>query len=73
MVVLERELVLAQHQTAHNSGVVHAGIDYAPGSLKARLCRRGLTLLRDFCRQRGLPYDASGKVVVAQTSARSSH
>lgn len=63
--VLEREATLAQHQTAHNSGVVHAGIYYAPGSLKARLCRRGLELLRDFCAQRGLPYDACGKVVVA--------
>jgi (S)-2-hydroxyglutarate dehydrogenase len=65
VVVLERESVLAQHQTSHNSGVVHAGIYYAPGSLKARLCRRGLTLLRDFCAERALPYDACGKVVVA--------
>jgi L-2-hydroxyglutarate oxidase LhgO len=65
VVVLEREDSLAQHQTAHNSGVVHAGIYYAPGSLKARLCRRGLGLLRDFCQARGLPYDACGKVVVA--------
>ena len=65
VVVLERESALAQHQTAHNSGVVHAGIYYAPGSLKARLCRRGLGLLREFCAQRGLPYDACGKVVVA--------
>src|SRR5437763_4019420 len=64
--VLEREPALAQHQTAHNSGVVHAGIYYPPGSLKARLCRRGLTLLRDFCAERGLPYDACGKVVVAK-------
>jgi L-2-hydroxyglutarate oxidase LhgO len=63
--VLERESALAQHQTAHNSGVVHAGIYYAPGSLKARLCRRGLTLLRDFCTERKLPYEACGKVVVA--------
>ena len=63
--VLEREPALARHQTAHNSGVVHAGIYYAPGSLKARLCRRGLALLRDFCSQRGVPYDACGKVVVA--------
>ena len=63
--VLERESALAQHQTSHNSGVVHAGIYYAPGSLKARLCRRGLGLLREYCGSRGLPYDACGKVVVA--------
>jgi len=66
VVVLEREPALAQHQTGHNSGVVHAGIYYAPGSLKARLCRRGLGLLRAFCAERGLPYDACGKVVVAR-------
>jgi (S)-2-hydroxyglutarate dehydrogenase len=65
VVVLERETGLAQHQTAHNSGVVHAGIYYAPGSLKARLCRRGLGLLRDFCTERRLPYEACGKLVVA--------
>ena len=65
VIVFERESAVAQHQTAHNSGVVHAGIYYAPGSLKARLCRRGLTLLRNFCTDRGLPYEACGKVVVA--------
>lgn len=65
IVVLEKEPVLARHQTSHNSGVVHAGIYYAPGSLKARLCRRGLQLLRDYCAEHGLPYDACGKVVVA--------
>jgi L-2-hydroxyglutarate oxidase LhgO len=65
VVVLEREPALAQHQTSHNSGVVHAGIYYAPGSLKARLCRRGLVLLREYCAEHGLPYEACGKVVVA--------
>jgi L-2-hydroxyglutarate oxidase LhgO len=63
--VLEREVALGQHQTTHNSGVVHAGIYYAPGSLKARLCRRGLGLLREYCGRRGLPYEACGKLVVA--------
>ncbi len=65
VVVLEKEDGLARHQTGHNSGVVHAGIYYAPGSLKATLCRRGLALLRDFCRAHGLPYEECGKVVVA--------
>ncbi|HEX4805740.1 MAG TPA: FAD-dependent oxidoreductase [Conexibacter sp.] len=65
VVVLEREAALATHQTARNSGVVHAGIYYAPGSLKARLCRRGVALLRAFCAERGLPYEACGKLVVA--------
>jgi (S)-2-hydroxyglutarate dehydrogenase len=65
VVVLEKEPDIAAHQTSHNSGVVHAGIYYAPGSLKAKLCRRGLALLRDFCAAHELPYDACGKVVVA--------
>jgi L-2-hydroxyglutarate oxidase LhgO len=66
IVVLEREPALARHQTSHNSGVVHAGLYYAPGSLKARLCRRGLALLRDYCAEHGLPYEACGKLVVAK-------
>jgi L-2-hydroxyglutarate oxidase LhgO len=64
--VLEKEPQLALHQTAHNSGVVHAGIYYEPGSLKARLCRRGVSLLRDFCAEHGIPYEACGKLVVAR-------
>ncbi len=65
VVVLEREAAIATHQTGHNSGVVHAGIYYAPGSLKARLCRRGMELLHEFCAARGIAYDACGKLVVA--------
>jgi (S)-2-hydroxyglutarate dehydrogenase len=64
--LLEKEQALAQHQTAHNSGVVHAGIYYQPGSLKARLCRRGGALMAEFCEQHTLPYDACGKVVIAR-------
>src|SRR5215211_7467582 len=63
--VLEKEPELARHQTGRNSGVVHAGLYYTPGSLKARLCRRGVELLSEFCADRGLTYDRCGKVVVA--------
>jgi L-2-hydroxyglutarate oxidase LhgO len=66
VLLLEKEAVLAAHQSAHNSGVVHAGIYYAPGSLKARLCRRGGELLRELCEQQGLAYAACGKVVIAR-------
>ena len=64
--VLEKERQVGFHQTGHNSGVVHAGLYYAPGSLKATLCRRGMTLLREYCAERGLPYDECGKLVVAR-------
>ena len=67
--VVEKEPQLALHQTGHNSGVVHAGIYYAPGSLKARLCTRGRLLLRDFCGERGIAYNECGKVVVATQEA----
>jgi L-2-hydroxyglutarate oxidase LhgO len=63
--VLEKERDVALHQTGRNSGVVHAGIYYAPGSLKATLCRRGGDLLRAYCAERGLPYVECGKLVVA--------
>ena len=64
-VVLEKEQRLAQHQSGHNSGVVHAGLYYAPGSLKAVLCARGREMTRDYCQQRRLPYRELGKLVVA--------
>src|SRR5918992_1533867 len=67
--VLDKEDRIASHQTGHNSGVAHAGLYYAPGSLKATLCRRGIGLLKDYCAERGLPYDECGKVVVARTDA----
>ena len=63
--VFEKEHRLAAHQTGHNSGVVHAGLYYAEGSLKARLCVAGRAALRDFCRQKNLPYREVGKLVVA--------
>jgi (S)-2-hydroxyglutarate dehydrogenase len=67
--VLEKEPDLAMHQTGRNSGVVHAGLYYPPGSLKARLCRRGVALLREVCDRSGLAYDECGKVVVALDKA----
>ena len=65
VLVLEKEDRVAAHQTGHNSGVVHAGIYYRPGSLKAELCARGRELLRDYCLEHDLPYDECGKLVVA--------
>lgn len=63
--ILEKEARPAQHQTGHNSGVVHAGLYYKPGSLKAQLCTEGRGLLKEFCHHHGVKYDECGKVVVA--------
>jgi L-2-hydroxyglutarate oxidase len=63
--VLEREPQLASHQSGRSSGVIHAGIYYAPGSLKARLCVQGARELYAYCSERGLPYARCGKVIVA--------
>lgn len=63
--VLEKEDRPAAHQTGRNSGVIHAGLYYAPGSLKARLCRRGVELLSELCERESLPYQEIGKVLVA--------
>ncbi|GAA1950700.1 L-2-hydroxyglutarate oxidase [Nocardioides panacihumi] len=65
VVVLEKEDRLAAHQTGHNSGVVHAGIYYRPGSLKAQLCTRGRALLEEYVDQQAIPYRRCGKLVVA--------
>jgi 2-hydroxyglutarate dehydrogenase len=63
--VLERENRLAAHQTSHSSGVIHAGIYYAPGSLKARLCVEGARLLYAYCDERGIEARRSGKLIIA--------
>ena len=68
LVILEKEPVLAKHQTGHNSGVIHAGIYYAPGSLKADLCKRGAEATKQFCREHGIKFEVCGKLLVASTA-----
>lgn len=65
--VLEKEDELATHQTGHNSGVIHSGIYYKPGSLKAKNCIQGVKDLIQFCDENGIPYNLCGKVIVATT------
>lgn len=65
LILLEKETRLAAHQTGHNSGVVHAGLYYRPGSLKAQNCTAGREALYAFCEEHGIPHERCGKVVVA--------
>lgn len=65
IVLLEKENQLASHQTGRNSGVIHSGIYYKPGSLRARNCREGRIALEEFCTQHGVPWQQTGKVIVA--------
>jgi (S)-2-hydroxyglutarate dehydrogenase len=65
VLLIEKEKKLACHQTGRNSGVVHAGVYYPPGSLKAEFCKRGAAETKAFCRQHGLPYLQCGKLLVA--------
>ncbi len=69
VVVLEKEDDVARHQTGHNSGVIHAGIYYKPGSLKAKLCKEGAQWTRDFCDEHAIPYRNTGKLIVATNDA----
>ena len=71
VLVLEKERDVGQHQSTHNSGVLHAGLHYAPGSLKARLALAGLREMLAFCREHDIPHDQCGKVVVATTDVES--
>lgn len=65
VVLLEKEADVGRHQTGHNSGVIHAGIYYEPGSLKARLCREGLAATQQFCRDHSIDFETPGKLIVA--------
>lgn len=69
LVVIEKEDRVAAHQTGHNSGVIHAGIYYAPGSHKAKLCKEGAQRTREFCDEHGIPYRNTGKLIVATNDA----
>lgn len=68
LVLIEKETGLARHQTGHNSGVIHAGVYYQPGSLKAKLCKEGAERTVRFCEEHGIPYERCGKLIVATDS-----
>ena len=63
--VLEKEPRVGQHQSSHNSGVLHSGIYYKPGTLRATNCRAGKLAMEEFCREHGIAFDICGKVIVA--------
>ncbi len=65
LAVIEKEQTWARHQTGRNSGVIHSGIYYKPGSLKAGLCRKGNVRMVEFCREHGIPHEVCGKIIVA--------
>ena len=68
LLLLGKEDRVGRHQSGHNSGVIHSGIYYKPGSLKAKLCVEGAAAMVEFCREHGIPHEICGKVIVA-TSA----
>src|SRR5947209_1554451 len=65
LLLVEKEAAVARHQSGHNSGVIHSGIYYKPGSLKARLCVAGAAAMVEFCREYGIAHKICGKVIVA--------
>lgn len=69
VLLIEKESGFARHQTGHNSGVIHAGVYYAPGSLKADFCKRGVEATKAFCTKHQIPVENCGKLLVATTAA----
>ena len=69
IVVLDKEQSIGTHQTGRNSGVIHSGVYYTPGSLKARLCVEGAAALVAYCDEHGIPYQRCGKVIVAASDS----
>ena len=71
LTLIEKEASVGLHQTGHNSGVIHSGIYYKPGSLKALNCRSGYQQMLDFCQEQSIPYEICGKIIVASTPTES--
>ena len=69
LLILDKEDAVARHQTGHNSGVIHAGLYYPPGSYKAQWCTTGAKFLIDYCKNYDIPYELSGKLVIASDSS----
>lgn len=67
IIILEKEDSICKHQSGHNSGVIHSGIYYKPGSLKADNCKSGYKLLLDFCKQHAIKHEICGKIIVANS------
>src|ERR1700693_61269 len=68
LLLVEKEDSVARHQSGHNSGVIHSGIYYKPGSLKAKFCAEGAAAMVEFCREHNLPHEVCGKVIVATSN-----
>src|SRR5258708_27603735 len=69
LLLLEKEDEVGKHQSGHNSGVIHSGVYYKPGSLKARLCVEGARAMIELCRKHARPHEVGGKVIVSTPSA----